>query len=592
MKSFLLKFFAFVGVALSVLIVLSVWASIALLQEPRAPQEPESLILTLNFDEPVVERSESSPLDFAMHEEVTPLLDVLRAIDLAKKDPHVKGIRANFGGTQPELVDGQEIRAALTRFHESGKPTFAFGPSIGDFGGSNRAYYLASAFDSIWLQPAGELGLAGIAVQLPFAKSGLAKFGVSADFAQREEFKSAFDFATQDDFTPPVRAMEQGMIDDLAQQIADGIAESRKFTPDHVKELMAAGPYTDEEALKAGLVTHIGYLDELDEEIDKTAGKDTPRISVEDYLSYDHHGNGGAENQGRAYLWRRYDCRQGGRPHRHSGRNRARCRPAFEAFDQAAESKDVKAILFRVNSPGGAPAASETIRHALVHAQKEGKPVIVSMGTMAASGGYWISMNADRIVAEPGTLTGSIGVLGGKFVIGGAMKELGINWGTLKTTDNAAMWSMIDGFTPPQRARLDALMDRTYALFRQNVSEARKIPMDKMPDISKGHVWTGQQAVKLGLVDELGGYTTAVDAVRTRLKLAKDAPVELEVYPPPETPAERVVKLLKNFTTESVLLQPAILQLQKFAAFFGPFLHAAAVGNGSVQLLAPESAPK
>ena len=189
--------------------------------------------------------------------------------------------------------------------------------------------------------------------------------------------------------------------------------------------------------------------------------------------------------------------------------------------------------------------------------------MIVSMGDVAASGGYWVAMNADRIVADPATLTGSIGVVGGKFVIGGLMQKLSVNWDMVKTTENAGMWSMIRDFSPAQKDRVNALMDQTYHAFIKNVSEARHIPMEKMPDVAKGRVWTGEQALKIGLVDELGGYDVALTDVRKALKLGEKDPVNLEPFPPPESPVERVMKFLKNVGVESTMIMPAVMEWQK-----------------------------
>jgi protease-4 len=261
-----------------------------------------------------------------------------------------------------------------------------------------------------------------------------------------------------------------------------------------------------------------------------------------------------------------------------------------EAFHDAAEADDVKAIVFRIDSPGGSPEASETIRRALLEAQKKGKPVIVSMGEVAASGGYWVAMNADRIIAEPATLTGSIGVFAGKFTVGGLTQKIGVNLETLKTTDSAGMWSMTDEFTPPQLARVNALLDNTYQAFKKNVSDARKIPIEKMPDIAKGRVWTGEQALPIGLVDALGGYRQALDAVREKLKLGKDAPLALEPYPPPETPYDRVLKFMKNFGVDSAAFIPFLSNLQKIESALG-LLGDAPTGMKPVELLAPQAVP-
>lgn len=569
MKEFLIRAFAVIGLIVTLLTILGM--VVVEHNKQVAPEEPKTVILSLDFDEPIVEQNEPSPLDLAMHEDTMPLLDILHAIDKAKDDPKVKGIVAHFGSTQPSLAQAQEIRAAILRFRTSGKFTYAFAASYGGFGLGNRAYYLASAFENIWLQPVGSVGLTGLAIQSPFGKAALEKIGVSADFMQREEYKSFMEMAQRDNFSPLVRIEMQAMLEDLSNQIAGGIAENRNWDVGRVKRLMERGPFTDAEAEKAGLVTHLGYADELDNEIEKKAGSAAVQAEVEDYLMYRDEAKPAKIKAKVALIFGTgliMDKASG--PGDIGGEHVLGADTLAKAFDDAADDKTIKAILFRVDSPGGSPEASETIRRALVHAQNKGKPVFVSMGEVAASGGYWVAMNADYIAAEPGTLTGSIGVVGGKFDLSGLMQKVGVSIDTLKTTENAGMWSMNGKFSPAQRERVNALLDQTYHAFVKNVSEARKIPMEKMPDIAKGRVWTGEQAIPIGLVDQLGGYDVTLGALRKKLNLSETDMMSLELFPPPETPVERVMKLLKGFGIESAMIRSALIQWQGMQTAFSP----------------------
>jgi protease IV len=564
MLQFFTRLFAFIGLVVVLLIGGGIAAAMYFSNRP-AP-EPNAVILTLDFDQPVTERSSISPLNLALQKEETSLLDILRAIDKAKDDPRVKGIVAHFGSTQPKLAEADEIRAAIKSFRAGGKFTYAFGPTYGEFGQGNRAYYLASAFENIWLQPVGSVALTGLAIEQPFGKTALEKIGVKADFMQREEYKSFMDMATRDDFAAPVRANMQSLLDDLASQVAAGIAESRGWSAAHVHELMARGPFTDEEALKENLVTRLGYFDELDEELDQKAGKEAKSVDADTYLGF----VAPVKTTPKAKIALIYGT---GLIMAHdddaasvTGEKVLGADTIADAFDTAAEDTDVKAILFRIDSPGGTPEASETIRRALIHAQKAGKPVFVSMGDTAASGGYWIAMNADHIIADPATLTGSIGVLAGKFVIGGLLQKLGVNIDGLKTSDNAGMWSMTDNFTPQQRERMNAMLDSAYRAFTQNAADARHIPLDKMPDIAKGRVWTGAQAQKIGLVDELGGFATTLAAIRKNLNLTEKDQISLEIYPAPETPVEKIMKLMKSLGLEEAAIRPLLSEAPKLQA--------------------------
>ncbi len=586
MLKYITRFFAIIGFL--VIAVIALGTTIALHMQNHINPEPESVVLTLNFDRPIVEQSESSPLDLAVSsDDPVVLLDILHAIDRARFDPHVKALAARFGSEQPSLAQAQEIRSALARFRTSGKPTYAYGTDFGEFGLGNRAYYLASAFDNIWLQPVGTVSLTGVAILSPFAKTALDKIGVTADFMQREEYKSFMEVGQRDNFSPLVKVEMQAMVDNLADQLAQGIAESRSWDVAHVKDIMVRGPYTDEEALQEKLVTRLAYADELDDELNQKAGKDAKQVDVDTYLTYSNSKdqtkpkNTNTTSVALIYgtgLITEKSVDGGGL----TGDHVMGADDIAGAFDDAADDKNVKAILFRIDSPGGSPAASETIRRAMIHAQKLGKPVIVSMGETAASGGYWIAMNGDRIIADPSTLTGSIGVVAGKFAGDGLLQKIGVSIDGVSTSENAGMWSMAASFTPPQRERVNALLDNTYHAFVSNVAAARKIPMEKMPDIAKGRVWTGDQAVKIGLVDELGGYDVALASIRKVLKLDEKSELSLEVFPQPQTTAERVLKLLHHLGAESATLSTSANALARIQARLQPLLGMVAVTDQPV----------
>ena len=574
MLKFITRFFAVIGFLVVGTIVLLV--SLALRMQNRVEPEPDNVVLALDFSQPVVEQSSPSPLDLAMSDEPVALLDILHALDVAKADSHVKGIVARFGTEQPSLPQAQEIRAALGRFRASGKFTYAFGSDFGEFGLGNRAYFLASAFENIWLQPVGTVSLTGVAMQLPFAKAALDKVGITADYMQREEYKSFMEPGQRDNFSPPVKAEMLAMIEDLSHQIASGIAESRKWDIDHVKDVMARGPYTDEEALQEGLVTRLAYVDELNDELDRKVGKDAKQVGVSEYLNYTDGKKSGGDGKASTSVALIYGTglitEKALEGSDFTGEHIMGADDIADAFDAAASDKDIKAILFRIDSPGGSPAASETIRRAMIHAQKQGKPVIVSMGETAASGGYWIAMNGDKIIADPATLTGSIGVVAGKFVGDGLLQKLGVTMDGVATSGNAAMWNMTAPFTPQQRARVNALLDNTYHTFISNVAVARKIPAEKMPEIAKGRVWTGEQAVKIGLVDELGGYDVALATVRKNLKLSDDDVLSLETFPPSPSTAERVKKLMHHLGAESAMMSSSAATLTKIQATMQPWI--------------------
>lgn len=584
--------FAVIGFLVTALVILVSSAVVVKMNKTAKVSPPDAVILSLDFDHPIVERNEPSPLaqfGLSFREQGTSLLSILEALDAAKNDPRVKAIVARFGTTQPSLAHAQEIRAALADFKNSNKPTYAWGQSYGSFGLGNRAYFLASAFDNIWLQPIGSVGLTGLAIQSPFAKTALEKIGVKADFLQREEYKSFMEMGMRDDYSPAARENMESLLGNLSDQIAAGIAESRKWDKEHVTSLMARGPYTAKEAEKEKLITKLGYADELEKEIKQTAGDKTPIVGIDTYLSYDHDSQPDQSKathialiEGTGLIVDKSSGAGGLAREEVMG-----AREIVAAFNAAMRDKSVKAILFRVDSQGGSPEASEAIRHAIITAQKEGKPVFVSMGSVAASGGYWVAMNADHISASPATLTGSIGVVAGKFVVDGLLKQLGVTMSSISTSPEANLWSMSSEFTPFQRERMNAMMDETYQAFTENVADARKLSKDKIPSFAKGRVWTGEQAKNIGLVDDLGGYAGSFKALRKKLELAENADIILVPFPKPESPARIFLQMLQQLGAENAAMLPLLQNASSFMREFGAALQVMAGNQGGLTLTTP-----
>ncbi len=564
--------FAVVGLLACLVTAGGIWFASSRMH--KEPKPPEKIVLIMDFREELTEKPDDMPdiramLGYATGERDTGhnnLHDYVQALHRSLKDERVVGAVGLFDANLPHLAQAQELRAALEKFRATGKFTIAFSPSYGSFGPGNSAYYMASAFEKIWLQPVGNLGISGMRMENPFGRNVLDKIGVKANFIQREEYKSAMTFLTEDKMPPAMREEMQSLLDSLSGQVVNGIASSRKMKPEDVKQLMAKGPYTAKEAFDLKLIDKIGYSDEIEKWVDDTYGKKTAKLRPASYLrvpdAKPKDGKPVAFTKPKATVAMIVASGEisdhGGRPSPLTGGGAGMDTDEIvTAFEAAVEDKDVKAIIFRVDSPGGSPTASETIRRAVVQAKEKGKKVIVSMGEMAGSGGYWIAMNADHIIADPATLTGSIGVLGGKADLSGLFEKVGLNWEILQTgPDYAGMWSPTHGYTPEEKARMDALMDDTYNTFRENVSKARNIPMEKMPSVSKGRVFTGEQAIKLGLVDELGGLRTAIDYFKTSVGLKEDDPIIIRHFPKQVSPAERLRSIIKDFFGGEEALMP------------------------------------
>ena len=597
MKQFLLRLFAAIGVLLTISLSLgafSMWSWIN--SESEGPEAPKSMYLTLDFTNPI-----SEPIhDFApslariLYDEgkETPLIYIVRALENAKNDPKVKGVVAMFGGESVSLVHAQEIAAALDSFRTSGKPSYVFAPSYGDFASGGSIYYLASRFENIWLQPIGAVGLGSLVIEAPFGKTALSKLGVETDFMRREEYKSVMENVSRDSFSPTVRANMESMLKSLSDQIAQGLAAGRKFAADQAQSIVANGPYTSGEALKSGLVTKLGYEDEIEKELkDKAGDKDVAFLDPASYLFYFNRDRKDESKGDIAIIYAEgviTDHPAKG-PSALAEDEMIDTQSIVDAFKDATEDKDIKAIIFRVNSPGGSPVASETIRRALIKAKESKKPVFVSMGRVAASGGYWIAMDADRIIANPATITGSIGVVSGKFVLGGLFDKLGVKWDSIKTSENANLWSSRTPFDAKGRERINAMLDETYKAFTDNVAAARKIAPEKMPDIAKGRVFTGEQALKVGLVDELGGLDTTIASMKKQLKLEPTDRLMLRQFPEPETPATLVLKLLQDIGSGGAMIRGSLGELKELRAAFAPLFESLSAASQPVSARLPSS---
>ncbi|HYF90050.1 signal peptide peptidase SppA, partial [Azospirillum sp.] len=445
-----------------------------------------------------------------------------------------------------------------------------------------RSYLLASAFDEVWLQPLGTLGITGLSAELPFARDAFEQLGVQPQFAQREEYKSFADTFTKSGMTPANREMMEALVADLTKQLVEGIATSRRLAPAAVRTAMDNAPLLSREALDQKLVDRLGYADEARDEALKRAGAGAELVEPFDYLSV----AGGPHDAGPTIaLIHAVGTITGGKSEKPAlGEVAAGSETIVEAIEEAADDPEVRAILFRIDSGGGSVSASEAIRRALVKARQNGKPVIASMGDAAASGGYWIALAADRIVASPATVTGSIGVVAGKFGVGGLSDKLGVHWDRVQGARNAGLWSPVRPFDDSGTERLNAIIDDTYANFLQRVAEARRMSPEQARNVAKGRVWTGAQARELGLVDELGGQDQALILARTAAGLSPDAAVTLTPFPPPKSVTDQLMDLMSG-RGELVGALAAVAELRPLLAQLRPLI--AAVQGDGVQARMP-----
>ena len=543
-------FFIMTGVSVTLGVVsLSLMLSGALRHSAPA-NASENIILTYTFKPGLAETLRGPSLSQPLLRTSTTFSELTDALAKAAKDKHVKGFVAKLQSVNMAPAQLQELRDTLARFRATGKSTYIYADDFGGFSAGMGDYYLASAFGQIWLQPVGAVALNGVAAEVPFFKGIMDKVGVEAEFSHKGIYKSMPESLTLTGMSVPHREMMTGLVTDLADQITTGIAANRGMTASAVKRLVNGAPYSGDEALKLKLIDKIGYYDQMLETAKTAVGaKGVGTVALQEYSSHDepfHPGVGRAKAKIALIIGEGDIISYGSQSHAGLSGGDMPADKIAAAFEDVRKDKSIVAVVFRIDSPGGSPEAAESIRHAIIETQKKGKPVIVSMGGYAASGGYWVATPADKIVAEPATITGSIGVFGGKFVLAQLWDKLGIHWDSVAVGDNARMFSSNIPFTEKQKARFEAMLDDIYKAFIARVAEGRKMTPAQVEAVAEGHVWTGKQAMDRGLVDELGGLDKAITLAKVAAKLKPDQDVPIKRFPAKKSPIEMLFQLISG----------------------------------------------
>ncbi len=491
---------------------------------------PEKTVLEVDFERGVVENVPDEPVGRYLLKRFLVLRDVTEALNRAAEDRRVVGLVARVGAPGMGMAQIQEIRDAVAAFRGKGKPAIAYAETLGEFAPGNGAYYLATAFDRIYLQPSGSVGLTGLISNTSFLRGTLDKLGILPRLARREEYKTLVNRLTEKKYTEPHREANRSILASLFGQILEGISGARTLPVEEVRSLADRGPFPGKEAVEANLVDGLAYRDEVYDKVRQTAGEDARFLDLDDYFRRVGSPPGNGETI--ALIYGVGGIRRGkSRYDPASGRFFLGPDTVSDAFRAAVEDKEVRAILFRVDSPGGSHVASDTIWREVVRAREAGKPVIVSMGNVAGSGGYYISMAADRIVAQPGTLTGSIGVFAGKMVTTSFWEKVGVSWDEVHTGENADMWIWTRDYNERQWERVQGVLDRIYGEFTEKAATGRRMPKEKLLEVAKGRVWTGEDAKALGLVDELGGFPAALRLAREAAGIPPETGVRVKVFP-------------------------------------------------------------
>lgn len=574
------------------------WTFSSALKNVDAKRElPEKFVLFMDMDGNLGDLPKEAGLAGTFAGQGKTLKDFLDAIERARTDQRVQGIYARMEGGGYSLGHIQEIRAAIQKFRESSKFTYVYSSSYGDAGGMGH-YYLALAFEQIWMQPMGVVAITGLNSEVPFLRNIMDKVGVEPQFFQRKEFKSAYESLTNSEISEQNRRMMEYLIKDIAETLGQDISKDLGITPEAFKALVDKGLFTADEALDAGLIHYADYADIMAKEINALATGD-PDVEA-DYVSIDEYIR---ETKPSESIFSEDFIEQIAEKQSGSSKKKSEAdeKPTIaliyavgvimpsdghdspslfddgiaaadsigSALIDAAKDENVKAVVLRVDSPGGSPVASETILRAAQIVQEQGKQVIVSMGPTAASGGYWISAYADQIFVLPTTLTGSIGVVGGKFSAEQLWALLGVNWERIQWGANAGMWSLNTPFNESEAERINAMLDNVYDNFVQRVAIGRKMSAEQVDRIAGGRVWTGNSALKIGLADRIGGLNDALDYAAKQIGKQTRQDVQVVVMPKPLPPIQRFLNMLEGqvFAADVLRKQAQIIDtIQPFLA--------------------------
>jgi protease IV len=491
---------------------------------------PQSMVLSIDLRNVPPESTSTNLLRGGLFGGSRGIVDAVQLLWQAADDPRVVGLFVDIGDESAGLARVQELRQAIAHFRGKGKFAIGFAESLGSGGTHLADYYLASSLEQIWLQPSGGFSVAGIAVQTPFIKTGLDKLGVKVEGGKRYEYKSAPDTFMETGYTGPARANLQQLLDSLYGQFVGDVARERHIEPAKLRQLIDAVPFDSERARQENLVDKVGYRSDALDEVAARTGKSRDLVSLSDYAADEAR----PKPRGEVVALVRVSGAIASGPGSDSPLDDdvvALAEDVVDALDQAARAKEVRAIVLRIDSPGGTYPAADAIADAVGRARSAGKPVIVSMGDVAASGGYLAAIRGDVIVAQPTTITASIGVFSIWPVASELLASLGIRVERLSIGTNAGMYSPFQVPTPAQSAAVSRELDTVYAEFTRQVGEARKLDGTRLDAAARGRVLSGIDAKQAGLIDELGGLQLAVNIAKAKAGIDESRQVEIHHFP-------------------------------------------------------------
>ncbi len=484
------------------------------------------------------------------------LLQAVSRLRKAERDPRIETVLLRIRGVEMGWGQAEELRGRIAALGEAGKRTIAL---LEYEGYGNGSYYLASAAGHVAATPGGHNPFVGIAGEYLFYGGLMEKLGIEVEYERIGQYKSAVESYAHSKATDPNREMMRSMLGSVEKTFVGAIADSRGMTADEVREIIDGAPTSPTEMLDAGLIDQIAFYDELMESLG-----DPTTVDSATYDGVSPETVGFEPVSTLALIYGSGPVVTGSGDRTASGGRVMASETVAASIREAVENEDVSAIIFRVNSPGGSPLASDLILRELERAQEEGKPVVVSMSDYAASGGYYVAAGADSIVSYAATLTGSIGVFTIRPSFGGLYEKLGIGFESVTHGANADLLLVSDALTPEARGVLKRDVESIYSLFLDRVVDGRGMSRDAVHAIAQGRVWTGEQAVEIGLVDRIGGLRVAVEEAMELADLDPGADVGIIEYPRPKPLGQQLAELLGVRATASLAelpLPPALRQM-------------------------------
>ena len=517
----------------------------------KAQPLPDQMVLYLEFEGGLSELPAPPNFSDPFAGYKPTLRELVAVIDKAALDERVEGIYARLKPGAYSYAQVQELRDALMRFRAFGKFAYIYAQSYGDINGGMSGYYLASAFEEIWMQPMGVVSITGLNFQAPYLRQVLDTIGVEPQFFQRKEYKTAYEALTNKEMSPQNREMMESLLSDIRAELKADIPTERGFSKTAFEKHVNYGLFTAQTAEDVKLISKAGYADTLVKNIKALVlgdpeSKTSLFVTVGGYLNdmKQRRAEKIMETLGPKKPKVALVYAVGAIMPTKTGNGIAAADEIAPAIIAAAQDDTIQAIVLRVDSPGGSPTASESILRAVERAQDKGKLVIVTMGSTAASGGYWISAYADQIFVQPTTVTGSIGVLGGKVSLAKLSETLGINWQGVKWGENADLWSLLGPYSDIESARVNAMLDQVYDGFIERVARGRNMSPEQVDAIAGGRVWSGAQALEIGLADQLGGLTEALNYTAKQLDRKDKNDLAVIILPAPKTPFQQFLQLL------------------------------------------------